>query len=184
VNVVIVAENAKLDSLFDQLESSEYKWIDPKVVVVSRWVRMKCMFGCPTYGHVATCPPFVPTIEETKEFLGEYARGVIFRFAKKLEHPDDRKEWSRITHSKLVELEAKVFLSGYHKAFLLTLDECRLCRKCAGDRASCNFPKQARPSMESMGIDVFSTVKKCGFTIQVLENYTEEMNRYALLLIE
>jgi hypothetical protein len=38
--------------------------------------------------------------------------------------------------------------------------------------------------MESMGIDVFSTVKKCGFTIQVLENYTEEMNRYALLLIE
>jgi hypothetical protein len=35
-----------------------------------------------------------------------------------------------------------------------------------------------------MGIDVFSTVAKFGFPLQVLSGYEEEMNRYAFLLIE
>jgi hypothetical protein len=29
----------------------------------------------------------------------------------------------------------EVFLAWYYKAFLLSLDECRICSRCAGDRA-------------------------------------------------
>jgi len=35
-----------------------------------------------------------------------------------------------------------------------------------------------------MAIDVFATVRKLGYPIEVLKDYSEEMNRYAILLIE
>jgi hypothetical protein len=35
-----------------------------------------------------------------------------------------------------------------------------------------------------MAIDVFATVRKVGFPIEVLAEYSQEMNRYAFLLIE
>jgi hypothetical protein len=35
-----------------------------------------------------------------------------------------------------------------------------------------------------MAVDVFSTVRKVGFPIEVLPGYRETMNRYAFLLVE
>jgi len=35
-----------------------------------------------------------------------------------------------------------------------------------------------------MAVDVFSTARRCGYPIQVLTDYDQPMNRYALLLIE
>jgi hypothetical protein len=35
-----------------------------------------------------------------------------------------------------------------------------------------------------MAVDVFSTVRAAGYPIQVLSDPTQEMNRYAFLLIE
>jgi hypothetical protein len=35
-----------------------------------------------------------------------------------------------------------------------------------------------------MAVDVFATARQCGFPIQVLEDYSQPMNRYGLLLIE
>jgi hypothetical protein len=35
-----------------------------------------------------------------------------------------------------------------------------------------------------MGVDVFATVRKYGFPIEVLSDYAQAMNRYAFLLIE
>jgi hypothetical protein len=34
-----------------------------------------------------------------------------------------------------------------------------------------------------MAVDVFSTVKKVGFPIEPLKNYSEAMNRYAFLMV-
>jgi hypothetical protein len=35
-----------------------------------------------------------------------------------------------------------------------------------------------------MAVDVFTTVRKLGYPIQVLQDYDQAMNRYAFLLIE
>jgi hypothetical protein len=35
-----------------------------------------------------------------------------------------------------------------------------------------------------MAVDVFSTVRKVGYSIQVLADYAQTMNRYAFLLVE
>ena len=37
---------------------------------------------------------------------------------------------------------------------------------------------------ESLGVDVFATVRKLGYPIDVLSSYDQEMNRYAFLMIE
>jgi predicted metal-binding protein len=42
----------------------------------------------------------------------------------------------------------------------------------------------SRPTPEALGIDVYSTVRKAGYPIQVLFEYSQKMNRYAFLLIE
>jgi len=48
----------------------------------------------------------------------------------------------------------------------------------------CENPRLARPGADSLGIDVYATVRKLGYPIQVLKAKTEPMNRYAFLLIE
>jgi hypothetical protein len=35
-----------------------------------------------------------------------------------------------------------------------------------------------------MAADVFSTVKQVGYPIEVLQDYSQTMNRYAFLLVE
>ncbi|UCE57072.1 MAG: hypothetical protein JSV31_15050 [Desulfobacterales bacterium] len=50
-------------------------------------------------------------------------------------------------------------------------------------KEDCKYPRIARPSPEAMAVDVYSTVRQFGFPIHVLSEYSQEMNRYAFLLI-
>ena len=145
---------------------------------------MKCTFGCSNYGHNATCPPNVPSVAECREFIKEYTSAVIFHIPKQVERPEDRHDWSKGINAKLGKLERDVFLAGYNKAFMLAMDSCGLCTECPGQRNACKHPKLARPVPEALGIDVFSTVRACGYPIEVLTEYTQTMNRYAILLIK
>jgi len=174
----------ELDSLFRQRGYVDYKWVDPKEFMVAQWVRMKCLFGCGEYGKNASCPPNVPAVSECRQFFSEYSTAVIFHFEKKVELPEDRHAWSRKVNRGLLELEREVFLSGYEKAFLLFMDSCSLCEECPGAKGECRHPRQARPSPEAMGVDVFSTVRRYGYPIEVLSDYRQSMNRYSFLLIE
>ncbi|HDY69298.1 MAG TPA: hypothetical protein ENH85_16120 [Candidatus Scalindua sp.] len=49
---------------------------------------------------------------------------------------------------------------------------------------SCVKPKDARPSMEACGIDVFKTVRNNGFEIEFLEHRNEYVKYFGLLLID
>ena len=173
-----------LEALFEHHGFGDYKWFDPKEIVVSQWVRMKCYFGCPEFGKTATCPPNVPTLSECRDFFLEYSQAVIFHFEKEVKKPEDRHAWTRKINMRLLKLEREVFLSGFQKAFLLFMDSCTLCSPCSGKRDICRYPKQARPAPEAMGVDVFSTVRKVGYPIEVLSDYSQKMNRYSFLMIE
>jgi predicted metal-binding protein len=175
---------AELEALFAEHGYTDFKWIKAEDIVVSQWVRMKCMFGCAEYGRNATCPPSVPSVSECRRFFNEYSTAVIFHFEKKVEKPEDRHSWSRGVNLELVKLEGEVFIAGYEKAFLLCMDSCCICDDCPGVREECKNPRAARPSPESMAVDVFSTVRRYGYPIQVLSEYSQAMDRYAFLLIE
>ena len=174
----------ELETLFEKHGYADFRWIDSQGIVVSHWVRMKCTFGCAEYGQNATCPPNVPAVSECRQFFDEYSTAVVFRFEKTVDKPEDRHAWSRGVNQALLKLEREVFLSGYEKAFLLFMDSCGICVDCPGAREGCKDPRSARPSPESMAIDVFSTVRKYGYPIEVLSDYSQPMNRYAFLLVE
>ena len=179
-----MADQTQLQKLFTSAGFTDYRWIDPAEIVVAQWVRMKCVFGCDSYGRNASCPPNTPSIADCRIFFQEYRLGTIFHFTQNFSEPEDCTAWSRDVNKTLVELEHKVSIAGYPKAFLLFVDNCALCRECATSRASCRNKKLARPSPEGMGVDVFTTVAKYGYPIQVLDDNDAEMNRYAILLIE
>jgi predicted metal-binding protein len=179
-----MANRERLEALFKKQGYTDFKWIDPHDIIVAQWVRMKCMFGCGDYGNIASCPPSVPSVSECREFFSEYKAGVIFRFAKAVEKPEDRFAWTKKVNQGLVKLERKVFLSGYHKAFVMVIDSCTLCDDCSGDRGSCTNPRLSRPTPEALAVDVYSIVRQYGLPVQVLKDYSETMNRYAFLLIE
>jgi predicted metal-binding protein len=129
--------------------------------------------------------------------LNEYSTAAVLRFEKAVAQPEDRHAWSNEVNQGLLELERAVFLSGYQKAFLLPMNNCHLCADCSAQRETCKVPRSARaqretckvprsarPAPEAMAIDVFSTVRRLGYPIQVLTDYDQAMNRYAFLLIE
>ena len=174
----------KLEEVFVDNGFDDFKWIDAENIVVSNWVRMKCMFGCPEYGKRAACPPNVPSVEDCKKLMHEYRNAAIFHFQKAFPNPDDRHKWTKDINRDLLKLEKEVFLSGYVKAFLFLPESCQLCQECSSTRNECKYPKKSRPTSEAMAIDVFKTVKRVDFPIKVLRSPSDEMNRYAILLIE
>ncbi len=172
-----------VETLIQEHGFDNVRWIDPKDIVVAHWVRIKCLFGCGEYAKNATCPPNTPPVSDCRQFFLEYDKALLFHFSKKVNKPEDRHAWTREVNKKLSGLERDVFRAGYEKTFLLFIDSCTLCRDCAGRKEACKKPHISRPTPEAMAVDVFSTVKKFGYSIKTLGDYSEEMNRYAFLLV-
>jgi len=179
-----MSERDALEALFRKHGYHNFTWIKPESIVVSQWVRLKCLFGCPTYGKNASCPPNTPSVSECRSFFSEYSQAVLFHFTKTVERPEDRHSWSREINRNLLALEREVFLAGYEKVLLLFMDSCSLCADCAAVRTQCKVPRSARPAPEAMAVDVFATVRQYGLPIDVLSDFSQPMNRYAFLMIE
>jgi predicted metal-binding protein len=178
------ADNKELERLFAERGFTDFRWIDPAEIVVAEWVRMKCLYGCVEYGKNAACPPNAPTVDACARFFREYQRVAVFHFSKKVDRPEDRHAWGRKLSLELIKLETEVFKSGFVKAFLLFFDSCGICLECGSARAGCKEPKLARPTPDALAMDVYTTVRKIGYPIEVLSDYDQEMNRYAFLLVD
>ena len=76
-----------------------------------------------------------------------------------------------------------VFLAGFERAFLLFMDSCCFCKDCSGNRETCEQPRMARPAPEAMAVDVYTTVRKFGFEINVRTDYDQKMDRFAFLMV-
>jgi len=173
----------KIESILKSRDFSDYKWINPKEIVVAHWVRVKCTFGCADYG-LGTCPPNTPSVQDCDSFFKEYETGLIIRlnkFADKDHYPSD---WSKEMTNKLLDIERKIFLLGFQKVFLLNQTCCSLCKDCPGNRLDCKDKTKSRPSPESFAVDVYKTVRNAGLDINVVKDSPSEMNRIAILLIE
>ena len=147
--------------------------ISPKQVETAAWVRLKCQFGCGGYGQCLVCPPFTPTPEQMRQVLDAYSRGILIHFAPGID-----------VKSVVVGLEREIFLRGAWKAFGLGAGPCSLCKECVLTGSQCRHSELARPAMEACGIDVFSTVLKAGFKINVVKTMRECPNYFGLVLVD
>jgi predicted metal-binding protein len=191
-------DDEAVEALIRQHGYDDFRWLDPRHIIVAEWVRMKCRFGCVEYGHNACCPPATPSVAECERFFREYRRAVVLHFAKRVDRPEDRHRWTRGVNLGLLKLERALFLAGHRKAFLLFMDSCCICEECAARvappragaerptalREACKTARQARPAPEAMAVDVFATVGALGYPIQVLPDYEQEMNRYSFLMVD
>ena len=156
-----------------ELGATDAVELDPEKVVVANWVRLKCQYGCGGWGRALTCPPYSPTPEQTTRILKEYKSAILVH--KKGSGPNFREF--------MAEVERQAFLAGYYKAFGMPSGPCRLCDECNLE-GPCMHPREARPSMEACGIDVFGTAKAAGLPIQVVKTREDETNYYGLLLLD
>ena len=156
-----------------KLGALDAKQIPANSVVTAQWVRMKCQYGCDGYGKRLTCPPYSPIPQETKKVIADYKTAILI-------HGDDRTDVTRIAS----ELERRMFLDGYHKAFAMGSGPCRLCEKCNVKKGKCLNAYEARPAMEACGIDVFATARANGYPIEVVKNRKSKQNYYSLVLTE
>jgi len=153
------------------------KVIDPRSIVTAEWVRMKCQFGCPSFGTSLCCPPHTPTPDVTRKVIDFYEKAILFHRRLK------KGERSKGFNETVVRLEIEVFLDGYYKAWSMGSGPCRLCKEC-DPNGLCKHGYEARPSMESCGIDVFKTARSNGFPIEVVRTHEEERNIYGVILVE
>jgi len=147
--------------------------LPPDQVITAPWVHLKCNFGCALYGKNLQCPPHSLKWQETRDILNSYTCALL------LEGSPPGKEF----HTRLLDLEKQAFLKGFHKAFVFGAGFCPVCTKCPED-GICRYPDQARPSMESAGIDVYGTAHNAGISIEPLADKGQYIKYMGLLLLE
>ncbi|MEM2873353.1 MAG: DUF2284 domain-containing protein [Nitrososphaerales archaeon] len=166
--------------------ASNAKPIRAKQVIVDERVLLKCRYPpCNWYGQCLMCPPFTPSPQEFSRYLQKYRYALIIQYEFPYPHelatkikgngitlPDLFREmghklensidmaWKEL-HKIVTLIEREAFNQGYYFATGLIATSCRLCEKC-NPNMPCKHPYEARPSMESVGIDVYTTAKKAG----------------------
>jgi predicted metal-binding protein len=157
-----------------EMGAAESKSIKADTVKTAAWVRYKCKFGCDGFGECWTCPPHSPTSEETQKILDCFQKAILIHC----------KSGSKVDISKVVvRIEEEAFFAGYHKALGMGAGPCRLCAEC-NLKTECRHRDKARPSMEACGIDVFTTARNNGFTIDTLDSVKCKADYFGLVLIE
>lgn len=163
------------------LGADDAKLIQPEAVIVADWVRLKCQFGCDEYGRRLTCPPYSPAPETMRRLLSHYEQALLLRLNRSGSGLEEEKR--RRMEEVVADLERKIFLAGYERAFGLSAGPCTFCETC-DISAPCVLPSKARPSVEACGIDVYTTVRKAGWDIEVVQTCELPYSLFGLILIE
>ncbi|MGB5424745.1 MAG: DUF2284 domain-containing protein [Desulfobacterales bacterium] len=103
--------SSKIDILLQRaikLGAEKIKLIDTDSIVIEKWVKWKCIYGCPMFGKDGHHPPNTPDIDETKEVIGEYSKAILLSGAD-----------GRLLTEVACRLEGKAYHMGYYQAFAL-----------------------------------------------------------------
>ena len=148
-------------------------------VEIDERVRLKCSIPlCPYYDKCLFCPPHVPSPEFMRKALGRYSHAIISAldvipvedFAGRAKERGSADKWPRKSFEIAGRIETLAFGSGYHLAMGFAQASC-LKALCGQERClvlegkKCPYPLKARPSMEAVGIDVYSLVTRVGWDI-------------------
>ena len=119
-----------LESVIKSIEKGRtvVRVIPARNIAVREWVRLKCMYGCEMFGKSWSCPPAPPSVNEVKDIISWYKKALLIGF--ETNSLSDQKK----THKTMLEIERKLFLAGFYKAFALFPGPCSFC-------SSCSYPK-------------------------------------------
>lgn len=158
--------------------------INPRILAPKPWVRNFCYANkCGKYGKHYMCPPLIGSLEETDKRLRDFKQCILLQYSKKLSANQDLGEIEAIKtefHLKILQLENLLLTNGALSAWGLMGGSCSLCPKCYAETDQpCLYPDRARPSPESMGIDIITLLNNLGIGSQF---YTDRITWTGCLL--
>ena len=155
-----------------ELGATDARVINAEDVVVGGRVRAKGRCPtCPNYNTNMNCPPHTPTVEEFRTLLGRYHVALLFKVDVTSGSMDDFRVANRRVLMNIVwKVESEAFYDGHYLAAGFGGISCKemLCPKleCAAVAGKgCRHEYKARPGMHAMGIDVFATAARVGWSL-------------------
>ncbi len=146
------------------------KIISTKDIVVSPRPVWKCKM-CEMYGKRLSCPPFVPSWEETKAWISHYNKTFVFKFL--IDMNEFEKEKREVI--KFLLDKEKTLFKEYPFVHALFPGSCNLCAECPIEKGGeCLKPYLVRPSVDALGIEITS-ITQIDFSESAL---------YSLILLE
>jgi predicted metal-binding protein len=186
-----------------ELGASDAKVIKSNQVIVENRVRGKCLIPkCPHYGECVNCPPYTPLPDEMRMMIQEYKHGIFVKIiipadqiaGEKAAEENRLAPYRRKINEVVSKIESQAFYDGYPLAMGFVAGSCKkaFCPdiKCSAlvQGKGCRHPLWARPSMESVGMNVYMMAAKIGWDIypigkEVSLNDLPHGNYFGLILI-
>lgn len=146
---------------------------DPAMLVLQQEIRDLCTQNkCGNFNTHYMCPPHVGSLEEIRDSLSPFRRGILLQHSQPLDVRNDKEGLIRSKldfHVMILQIEDHCRNLTVHeggdagcvRGFIG--GTCELCRPCRASSAEpCPYPDRARPSLEALAIDVTKLMKDRG----------------------
>ena len=185
-----------------ELGAADAKIINSNSILIDERVRAKCYIpACASLGKNAHCPPHALDLDFMRKVIDRYQYAVFYMLKVPSEHsagPEFKtkklglepamKNWKICS-----AVESKAFYDGYHLAMGFAGGPCepylcggQECNALAGK--GCRNPCKSRPSMEAVGMNVFSMAAGLGWEVypigaSIAASEVPHGSRFGLVLI-
>jgi len=131
--------------------------LQTSTLVVRDEVRDMCAADlCHSFNRSWVCPPACGTLDECREIIQRYERGLIVQTTAELDDPFDYEGMmaAGVVQKRLVTEFREVLRPSYPAMKTLGNGACDGCSECAYPAEPCRHPDLAMPSMEAFGLVV------------------------------
>ena len=135
--------------------------LDPATIVLKEEVRQMCA-ACGRYGKCWSCPPGCGTLEECREKVAAFRKGILVQTVGELEDEFDGEammETEALHKANFQKL--RQILKG-EDILALGAGSCTVCKTCTYPDESCRFPEKRISSMEAYGMVVTEVCRANG----------------------
>ena len=136
--------------------------LDPATIELKEEVREMCASGkCTMYDKRWSCPPGCGTLDECRELLKGYTRGILVQSVGELEDNFDIETMmeTEAAHKERFYAMRKALVEKGIDALAAGAGCCTICPECTYPDAPCRFPEQKMSSMEALGMLVLEVCK-------------------------
>lgn len=151
----------KLDALAKECGFSYTAPLRADTIELKEEVRQMCA-SCHQHGHSWACPPACGSLEECRERVYAYERGILVQTVGDLEDELDGEAMIETQEQHMAHFRAmhEKLLEEYPGLLAISAGTCTLCKDCTYPDAPCRFPEKRTSSMEALGMLVLEVCKK------------------------
>lgn len=156
-------KDESLLSLARDMGFSQAASLDLATLALKQEVRDMCADNtCGQYGKRWSCPPGCGTLDECRETISRFTRGVLVQTVGEIEDSFDFEAMQEIEAQHKENVTR--MRSALPNALALGAGCCTVCAQCTYPDQPCRFPEQQISSMEAYGILVLEVCKANGLT--------------------